>query len=391
MIGGMDRLLRLRDELVRLVRPTEGEPLALEEAAGRRLSGPVHAVLAAPPATCSAMDGYAVRSRDVTGPTRLRLRATIYAGDPAGAPLEPAETDRVLTGAELPAGADAVVREEVVRVDGGEVAFQAPARPGENVRLAGEDLQAGAVALPAGVRLGSRQRALLRAVGVEQVPVHRRARVCVVSTGDEVVSGRIPDSNGLAVAGLCQAAGAEVSRRRVRDRLEEVQGAIAAAREAAELVVTIGGVSVGPRDLVPQALSDLGADVRVHGVPMKPGKPFLFALLEGTPVVGLPGSPSACLVAFEVFVRPVLLTICGAAQPLRTELRLPLAEPVSGRPGRARLLWARLEPGGRARPLGRDAAQILGPALADALLAIPSGTGELAEGAEVSAWLLGDD
>jgi molybdopterin molybdotransferase len=391
MIGGMERLLRLRDGILALVRPVEGEPVALDEAAGRWLLEPVHAAVASPPSDCSAMDGYAVRSEEVRGPARLALRTTVFAGDALVAPLGPGQADRVLTGAVVPAGADAVVREEAVRVEGGEVVFSAPARPGENVRRAGEDVPAGGLALPAGVRLGARQRALLRAVGVELVRVHRRPRVRVVSTGDEVVSGRLPDSNGLAVASLCEALGAEVSRARAPDRMEEVRHAISAARDAAELVVTIGGASVGPRDLVPQALADLGADVRVHGVPMKPGKPFLFALLGGTPVAGLPGSPSACLAAFEAFVRPALLTISGAARTLRTELAVRLAEPVSGRPGRARLLWAGLEPGGRARPLGRDAAQIAGPAMADALLAIPAGAGDLAEGAEVTAWLLDGD
>jgi molybdopterin molybdotransferase len=391
MIGGMDRLRRIREDVIAAVRPVGDERLPLEQAAGRWLAGPVCATISAPPATCSAMDGYAIRSADVPGPARLELRRTVYAGDPPGPPLAPGTADRVFTGGVLPDGADAVVREEAVRLEGGKVVFSAAARQGENVRWAGEDVPAGGLALQAGVRLGARQRALLRAVGAEEVQVRRRVRVRVLSTGDEVVSGRVPDSNGLAVAGLCEALGVEVARDRVPDGLEEMRGAISSAAAAADLVATIGGASVGARDLVPRALADLGADVRVHGVPMKPGKPFLFALLGGTPVAGLPGSPSACLVAYEVFVRPALLALCGAARTLRLELRLRLAEAVSGRPGRARFLWARLEPDGRARPLGRDAAQILGPALADALLAVPSDAGELAEDAEVTAWLLGDD
>lgn len=391
MIDGMDRLRRIREEVVAAVRPVGDERVALEQAAGRWLSDPVRAAVAAPPATCSAMDGFAVRSADVPGPARLKLRATVFAGDAPAGELAPGQADRVLTGAVLPAGADAVVREEAVRLEGAEVVFSVAAQPGENVRRAGEDVPAGGLALPAGARLGARQLALLRAVGVEEVQARRRPRVRVLSTGDEVVSGRLPDSNGLAVAGLCQSLGAEVGRGSVPDRIEDVRRAISSAAEEADLVVTIGGVSVGPRDLVPKALADLGAAVRVHGVPMKPGKPFLFALLDGRPVAGLPGSPSACLVAFEVFVRPALLAICGAARTLRPELRLRLAEPASGRPGRARLLWARLEPDGRARPLGRDAAQVLGPALADVLLALPSDTGELAEDAEVAAWLLAGD
>jgi molybdopterin molybdotransferase len=150
-------------------------------------------------------------------------------------------------------------------------------------------------------------------------------------------------------------------------------------------------VSIGERDHVPAALAGLGADVRVHGVPMKPGKPFLFALLGATPVLGLPGSPSACLAAFEVFARPALLARAGAARRFRLSVPVRLAEATAGKPGRARLLWARLEGDGRARPLGKDAAQIRGPALADALLLVPADAGDLPAGAEVTAWLLGDD
>ena len=138
-------------------------------------------------------------------------------------------------------------------------------------------------------------------------------------------------------------------------------------------------------------LPRLGAKVHVHGVPMKPGKPFLFAMAGRTPVMGLPGSPSACLAAFEVFARPALLALAGAGRTARPALRLRLAAPVSGRPGRARLVWSALEPDGRVRPLGRDAAQVRGPALADALVVLPSEAGELLEGAEVMTWLLGGD
>jgi molybdopterin molybdotransferase len=261
-------------------------------------------------------------------------------------------------------------------------------RVGENVRRAGEDVDSGSPALPAGTRLGPRQLALLAAVGVEVVEVVRRPRVSVLSIGDELRGGLIPDSNGVAVAGLCRAVGAVVERAAVPPRLEAVAAAIEAAAQRADLVMTIGGVSVGDRELVPAALARLGAEVRVHGVPMKPGKPFLFASLDGAWVAGLPGSPSACLAAFEVFARPALLTLAGAAQPLRPALRLRLAEPVSGRPGRARLVWAALAPDGRARLQGRDTAQISGPAQADLLLLVPASAGELGEGEEVGAWLL---
>ena len=314
-----------------------------------------------------------------------------YAGDPAGAALAPGTAVRIFTGAPLPPGADTVVREEAARVEGERVRFSEAARRGEHVRLAGEDVAAGGLALEAGTRVGARQAALLAAVGEGTLRVHRRAQVAVISTGDEVVTGRTPDSNGVAVAGLVRALGADVERRAVEDRLEAVEAAIADAARRCDAVLTIGGVSIGERDHVPAALAALGADVRVHGVPMKPGKPFLFALLGGVPVLGLPGSPSACLAAFEVFARPALLARAGAARRERPTILARLAEAASGRPGRARLLWARLEAGGRARPLGRDAAQVRGPALADALLLVPAGAGDLPEGTEVTAWLLGDD
>ncbi|WP_041453377.1 molybdopterin molybdotransferase MoeA [Anaeromyxobacter dehalogenans] len=386
----MDRLLRIRDGILAALLPVAAEDVPSEEALGRWLASPALASVPAPPHTCAAMDGYAVRAADVTGPAVLPVRQTIYAGDLPAAPLAPGEAARIFTGATVPQGADAVVREEATREEGGGVRFLEAARRGEHVRQAGEDVPAGGLALAAGVRVGPRQAALLRAVGGPAVSVRRRPRVAVLSTGDEVVTGRTPDSNGEAVAGLIRAVGAEVERRAVPDRLEAVVAAIREALASADAVVTIGGVSIGARDLVPEALAHLQADVRVHGVPMKPGKPFLFALAGGAPVLGLPGSPSACLVAFEVFARPALLALCGAARTERRVVPLRLAAPAEGRPGRARLLWAAVEPGGRARPLGRDSAQVRGPALADALLFVPADAGDLPEGAEVAAWLLED-
>jgi molybdopterin molybdotransferase len=390
MMDGMDRLLGIRDAIVAALAPLPPEREATERAIGRYLAEAALARVPAPPTTCSAMDGYAVRAREVAGPCALPVVATVYAGD-APAPLAPGAAARIFTGATLPAGADTVVREEATRAEGERVSFAAAARQGDNVRAAGEDVPAGGLALAPGARVGARQAALLAAVGVEAVSVHRRPRVAILSTGDEVVSGRTPDSNGAAVAALVRALGGDAARRTVPDRLDEVVAAVAAALADADAVVTIGGVSVGERDHVPAALARLGADVRVHGVPMKPGKPFLFALAGGKPVLGLPGSPSACLVAFEVFARPALLALAGAARRERAAVPLRLAEPASGKPGRARLLWARVEPGGRARPLGRDSAQVRGPALADALLLVPEGAGDLAEGEVVTAWLLEDD
>jgi molybdopterin molybdotransferase len=385
----MERLLAIRQEILGAISPVPAVETALDRALGRYLAAPALARVDAPPHTCSAMDGYAVRAADVPGPCALEVSATIFAGD-APAPLPAGRAARIFTGATVPAGADAVVRQEATREEGARVRFLAEARPGENVRRAGEDVARGGVALEAGARIGGRQAALLSAVGVERVSVRRVARVAIVATGDEIVSGRTPDSNGVALAGLVAAIGATPVRSAAGDTPEAVGRALSTALAEADAVLTIGGVSVGERDLVPAALGALGAEVRVHGVPMKPGKPFLFALARGKPVFGMPGSPSACLAAFEVFARPALLAVAGAARRERPTVRLPLGEPVEGRAGRARLLWARLE--GRAvRPIGRDAAQVRGPALADAIVVLPADTGALPAGAEVEAWLLDDD
>jgi molybdopterin molybdotransferase len=387
----MDKLERIRLAVMAGVAPLPAEPVPLASADGRWLRRAVTAVRAAPPETCSAMDGYAVRSADVRGPVRLSVVRALYAGDAPGAPIAPGEAARIFTGAPLPPGADAVVREEAAREEGGAVELREAARPGENVRPAGEDVEAGGLALEAGGRLGPRQLALLAAVGVQEVQVTRRPRVALLSTGDEVLSGRTPDSNGVALGGAMRALGIEVARQRVGDDLEQLTAAIEQALSDADAVMTIGGVSVGARDHVRTAVERVGGEVRVHGVPMKPGKPFLFAVARGTPVFGMPGSPSACLVAFEVFARPALLALSGAARRLRRTLALPLAEPVGGRPGRARFLWAALEDDGQVRPIGRDAAQVRGPALADALIRLPEGTGDVPAGAAVETWLLEED
>ena len=336
------------------------------------------------------MDGYAVRHADVTGPVELAVREVLFAGDMPATPLGPGEAARIFTGAPLPPGADSVVREESTESRGDRVFLRHEARPGENVRAAGEDVAFGGEALPAGARIGPRQVALLEAVGCLEVDVHRRVRVALVSTGDEVVKGRTPDSNGAALAGLLAECGFEVRRAAVGDDAAALRGALSDALAGADALVTLGGVSVGEKDLVAGALGALGAEIRVHGVPMKPGKPFLFAVLGGKPVLGLPGSPSACLVAFEVFARPALLRLAGAAQVDRPRAWLPLAERCEGRPGRVRFLWAALEPDGRVRPVGRDAAQVRGPALARALVRVAEGAGDVPEGERVETWLLGE-
>jgi molybdopterin molybdotransferase len=386
----VERLESHRLKVIEAINPLDSERVVLSRCGGRILARAPLARRAAPPFTCSAMDGYAVCHADVPGPVELALGQVLYAGDAPGPRLGAGEAARIFTGAPLPEGADAVVREESSERRGDRVFFRHEARRGENVRMAGEDVAGGGEALPAGTRVGPRQLALLEAVGCQELEVHRRPRVALLSTGDEVLRGRTPDSNGVALEGLLDEAGLEVWRGAVADEATRVREALADALARADAVVTIGGVSIGEKDLVAGALSALGAEIRIHGVPMKPGKPFLFALAGGKPVFGLPGSPSACLVAFEVFARPALLRLAGAARISRPVAWLQLAERCDGRPGRARFLWALLDPDGRVRPVGRDAAQVRGPALAQALIRIAEGAGDLPEGERVETWLLGE-
>lgn len=387
----MDKLERYREEVLAAVGPLPAERIAVADAGGRWLREPVLARRAAPPLACSAMDGYALRAADLAGPARLRVTGTLFAGDLPGAALGPGESARIYTGAPLPPGADAVVREEAAREADGLVEIREAPRPGENVRAAGEDVPAGGLALEPGTRLGARQLGLLAAVAADEVAVARRPRLALLCTGDELVSQRTPNSNGASLVAALRAVGAEVAAEEVADDVGRLADALDRALARSDAVLTVGGVSVGAHDHVPAAVARVGGEVRVHGVPMKPGKPFLFALARGKPVFGLPGSPSACLAAFEVFVRPAILRLSGAGQPFRRSLRLPLAEAVEGRAGRARLLWARVEADGRVRPVGRDAAQIRGPALADALVLLRAGATSLREGEPVETWLLEDD
>jgi molybdopterin molybdotransferase len=386
----MDNLVLHRERVLARIRPIGSERVSLASAFGRVLAEPAMARRPAPPFTCSAMDGFAARSCDL-GSGLLEVAATYYAGDAPGRPLLPGQAARIFTGAPLPQGADTVVREEAARVEGGRVRFIGPTRQGEHVRLQGEDVALGAEALPAGVRLGARQLGLCAAVGLDELAVFRRPRAAVIATGDEVVTGSVPNSNGLTVALALTAAGIEPLLSAAPDDQDAIAGALRGALTTCDAVLTIGGVSIGAKDFVPRAVAQLGGEQVVHGVPMKPGKPFLFAEALGRPIFGLPGSPSACLVAFEVFVRPALLRLAGRSSVERPILELPVAELISSRPERTRFFWSRIEADGAVRPLGRDAAQVRGPALADALIELPAGRGTVEAGERVRVRLLGED
>lgn len=308
------------EQLLALADPLPGEDIDLALADGRILAQAVAARLTLPAADVSAMDGYALRFADLPGP--LRVVGESAAGRPLGVALKPGEAARIFTGALLPAGADTVALQEDAAPGDGSVAFPADGPPGAgaHVRRAGQDFAAGAPLAAAGTRLSPARLGLLAAAGHAAVRVHRRPRVALMSTGDELVPpgttpgpGQIVGSNGLMIAAMLRAWGADVSDLGlVPDSRDALLACLASAR-GADLVVTIGGASVGDHDLVKPVLEEAGARIDLWRVAIRPGKPLLAGRLGNAIVVGLPGNPVSAHVCALLFLRPLLARMTGAS------------------------------------------------------------------------------
>lgn len=332
------KLLAVDDARARMlaaVAPLPAEQVGLPAAAGRVLAEDVTAVRDQPPFAASAMDGWAVRSADAPGV--LRIVGESAAGHGHAGEVGPGAAVRIFTGAALPAGCDAmVIQEDAVR-DGDHVRVPAVAA-GHYIRPAGGDFQAGAVLLERGVRLDPWRLSLAAAAGRAELAVARRPRVALFSTGEEIVEApatpgpfQIYDSASRALAALIEGWGGEVRRTRpVRDDLEATVEALRAAE--GDLVVTIGGASVGDHDLVRAAAGALGLDMRVASVAVRPGKPTFFGVLgDGRRMLGLPGNPASAMVCAELFLRPILAAFQGAAPgPELTTARLAAPLPANG-------------------------------------------------------------
>jgi molybdopterin molybdotransferase len=369
------------------------EPVALERAAGRVLAEPAHAAVDLPPFPSSAMDGFAVRAADTPG--RLPVVFRIAAGRPAPRALQAGEAMGIATGGVVPQGADAVIPVEYVVEHDNDVEIDAAVDVGANVRPQGGDIAAGDLVVRAGTRLGPAQLGALAAAGVGEVPCGAVPRAAVLATGTELRRpgeplgpGEVYEANGVILAAQLASAGASV------ERLAAVADDEGAHREALarglehDLLVTSGGVSVGPHDLVRRIESELGVDEVFWRVAVKPGKPVSFGVRERTLVFGLPGNPVSSLVGFELFVRPAILALQGHADPLPPfePGRLAAATNRSGQ--RDQLVRARTRAGGdgavELEPLaGQESHMIARAAGADALLLVPRGEGELAAGAAV--------
>jgi molybdopterin molybdotransferase len=320
----IDEVERLINERVTPV--ADREPVALKDARGRVLAADVIAPIDLPPFDNSAVDGYAVRHADIDAKdeTRLRITDRLTAGRAATHAIEAGEAIRIFTGAPMPEGADTVFMQEDVRTEGGAVIVPPGLKRGANRRLAGEDVRRGTVALPAGRRLQPQDLSMAAALGLCVLPVRRRVRVAIFSTGDEIVEPGTPlpaaglyDANRELLRALLGRLDAEVSDLGIlRDDREKLSARLAEAAQGQDLVLTSGGVSTGEADYVKDAIGAAGSLV-FWRVAIKPGRPVAMGVLRGTAFVGLPGNPVAVFVTFARVVRPLLLRLAGAApEPL---------------------------------------------------------------------------
>lgn len=321
-------LIAVEEALIRVLAsvekpvPTEHVPLA--GCAGRSLAEDVTALRDQPPFPASAMDGYAVRSADAADvPVTLRLIGESAAGRRFSGTVGAGQAVRIFTGAPLPEGADAVVMQEDAERSGDQVVLKEAAHANRHIREAGLDFRAGDVLLQAGLRLDSRHIALAAAMGHGTLPVRRKPRVAILATGDELVRAgepvgpdQITASSLPATAALVEKAGAEaIDLGIARDTMESLEERIRAARDAdADILVTLGGASVGEHDLVQKALAREGMDLGFWKVALKPGKPLMHGRLGSTLLLGLPGNPVSSLVCAVLFLVPAIRALLGDAQ-----------------------------------------------------------------------------
>lgn len=380
--------------------PLPGERVPLAEALSRALAEDLVPDRCQPAFDASSMDGYALRAADARrAGARLPVAFEVFAGRPAPGPLPEGTCCRIFTGAALPPGADAVEMQEEVRRSGRTALFQRAAEPGRFVRPRGSDLAAGVTALPAGAVVDAGTIGLAAGIGRSELRVPRRPRVAILPTGDELVPpGRIPgpgqllESNGAALAAAVrEAGGVPVLLPSCGDDAGSLAQALAAAR-GHDALVTVGGVSVGDRDLVRAGLEAAGARLGFWRVAMRPGKPFAFGLWDRTAVFGLPGNPASALVTFELFVRPALRALGGLPGDGRLRARARLATAQAKPAELAVYLRCRLTGSPErltAVPLPTQASGSLSSAAGhDGLAVLPAGRARVPRGAGVTVILL---
>ncbi|MBI3541133.1 MAG: molybdopterin molybdotransferase MoeA [Deltaproteobacteria bacterium] len=392
--------------------PTSFEERSLKESHQRFLAQSVSAPIDLPPFDNAAMDGHAVRSRDTEGASKskvvgLKVVGTIAAGAPSLS-FSSGESVRIMTGACVSPEADAVIPFEETEEKESFVFISRPVKKGENIRRAGEDVRKGDQLLEVGTYLTSRCVALLSASGISKVSIFQKPTVSVLSTGTELVPagqnltpGKIYDSNGPSLVASLKEIGITPQRVSQVTDDEELLGRALKDSLNSDVLITLGAVSAGDFDLIPKILRKLGATILIHKIAIKPGKPFLFAILDrgnhgGLPlqIFGLPGNPVSALMTFDRFVQPALLKMMGARQFLRPQISAVASEDLKGAEGKETYLRGIVEyKDGHytARSAGKQgSAQLLSLAHANATLIIPSNQGKVVAGESVEAELLGD-
>jgi len=398
------------DRIVAGVKVLGTEEVQLLDARDRVLAEPVDSPLTLPPRTNSAMDGYAVRAADVRGaskaaPKRLVIIEELPAGRLPSKSIAAGQCARIFTGAALPEGSDGVIRQEDTERSGDSVAIFDDRDAGKNIRLAGEDLKKGTRVFEPGTVLGAAQLGVLASMAMQRTKVHRRARVAILASGDEIADldqaaailagDKIATSNSYTLHALIQDAGAvPVQLGIAADTLESVTALLERGAREADLIVSTAGVSVGEHDFVRAALEKLGATMDFWRVQMRPGSPLGFAHVKGVPWIGLPGNPVSTMVCYELFVRPAVRKMQGHRDLFRRTVKVVMDE-AAKTPGRLThfLRGVIREDAGtlKAKLTGPQGSGILtSMARANALLVIPEGRDAVLPGETVIAILLGD-
>lgn len=388
------------------------QTLSIEEALGRVLAQDIYAEISLPPFPNSSMDGYAIRAEDATSvspntPIKLRVVMDIPAGKAPEFPIHPGEAARIMTGAPLPEGANAVIPVENtdsqwVSGDGTPLAdsvtiFQ-HVKPGDYTRPVGEDIRAGEMVLPAGTTLRPQDIGVLAGLGYSQVPVVRQPVITIVSTGDELVEigkpltpGKIRDTNSYTIAGLVQTYGGVAIRvPTARDTLEDIRRRFREALDhQPDIVISTAGVSVGTFDMVRTVLNELG-EISFWRVNLRPGKPLAFGNLKAVPFFGLPGNPVSAMVTFEVFVRPAIRKLTGSQDKPQT-ITATVGEdiPSDGRLSYVRVRLKRENDNLVAYTTGtQSSGALMSMVLADGLLIIPEGMKQVTPGTQLTVRLM---
>ncbi|MCX7682176.1 MAG: molybdopterin molybdotransferase MoeA [Anaerolineae bacterium] len=383
--------------------PPERKPIL--EALGQVLAEDIFAGMDIPPLANSAMDGYAVRCADTAEaspehPCRLRVVADLAAGYVLNEPLQPGTAVRIMTGAPVPPGAEAVIPFEEIERDGEEILVSRPYPYHKNIRAAGEDVRAGQKVLPRGTVLRPQEIGMLAALGRAEALVHRRPRVAILSTGDEVIAvdapwqpGKIRDANSYSnAAQVLRYGGVPLCLGIARDDIADLTAKIRTGLEqGADLFLTSGGVSVGDFDVVKQVLAAEG-EMAFWQVRMKPGKPLAFGHIRGVPLLGLPGNPVSAMIAFELFARPAILKMLGKTQLEKPTVEAVLLDEIKRKDNRRHYLRVSLEErDGRyhARLTGDQGSGILlSMVLAQGLAIIPEDVDHLPAGSRVQVMML---